>query len=99
MTLGYFAYRTHMSFLIVDDIRSQKDMEALEVENDRSTNKLLLNLVMHLTDSPRSYDRPKAVRIKDEPLGHPPLAFQALAISDVALVGSRSYRMHSALPI
>jgi len=37
-------------------------------------------------------------KTKESPLGHPPLALAALSISDVALVGPRSYRMLTALP-
>lgn len=47
--------------------------------------------------APRSTNCPKAVRVKDAPLGHPPLALAAFSISNVALVGSRSYRTLSML--
>lgn len=47
MTLGYFAYRTLMSFLTV--VALDLDTEALEVDkNDASINTLLHRLVMHL---------------------------------------------------
>jgi len=46
---------------------------------------------MHLINTRLGADtRPKAVRVKDVPLGHPPIALAALTISNVALVGPSS---------
>jgi hypothetical protein len=77
---------------------SQKDTEALwSRKNDRST-QTTSRLVKHLINTSLGADNwPKAVRVKDVPLGHPPLALAALSISNVALVGSWSYRTLSAL--
>jgi len=97
MTYGYFAYWTQQGFLTVA-VWIQKDTETLwSRKNDRSITTTSL-LVMHLINTGLgAEDWPKAVRVKDALLGHPPLALAALSISNVALVGLRSYRTLSAL--
>lgn len=59
--------------------------------NDRSIN----NESSHASHqyTPRSFGQPTQGRkFKVEPNGHPPLALAAFSISNVALVGQRSYR-------
>lgn len=88
MTQGSFAYWTHKSFFLRRWFGTQKDSETLRSsKNDRSIQDYFsTSHASHLYE-PRSRPKPKAVRLKNAPIGHQPSALAALSISNVALVG------------